>query len=135
MTHFEDRADEARAHLSAALPTLRGVGDRAGAREALFGLAALALKAGELDRARRFADAAGAVYDGPESPAEGLLREQHLHELAERLTVSDTPEPRLTANELDAIIAEASMAILPSRDRRNTRVIPSATDHRLAGIR
>ena len=103
---LEDRDSDASAHLRAALPVQRRIGDPAGAREALTGLAAIAVKAGQLDRANRFARAATAVWDGAVSPAEEVLHERYLYQLPNELT--GAPRDELTNSDLETILTEAS---------------------------
>jgi hypothetical protein len=104
---LEDRDNDAAAHLSAALRAQRRIGDRAGARQSLTGLAAVAAKAGQLDRARRFASTARSVWDdGRRSPAEELLHDRYLYQLPNELT--GAPQEKLTTSELETILTQAS---------------------------
>ena len=102
---LEDRDSEASAHLSAALRVQRRIGDRPGARESLTGLAAVAVKSGQLDRANRFARAARAICEGPRSDAQEILHERYLYQLPNELT--DGPQDKLTTSDLETILADA----------------------------
>ena len=103
---LEDRDSDAGVHLSAALSVQRRVGDRAGARESLTGLAAVAVKAGQLHRASGFAMAARTVRDERRSNAEELLHDRYLYQLPNEPT--GAPQEPLTTCELERILTEAS---------------------------
>jgi predicted ATPase/DNA-binding SARP family transcriptional activator len=105
----EGRSAPARAHLSAAVAVLSRSGDVEGAREALFGLAALAVSEGAPERSSRLVAAAELLHSGPPTPAEYLLYRSYLREV--RAHPSDRPAGRglgVAAADLAATLSEVS---------------------------
>ncbi len=103
------RMAQARAHLSAAVAVLSRSGDVEGAREALFGLAALAASEGAPDRSSRLVAAAELLHSGPPTPAEYLLYRSYLREV--RAHPSDRHRGlglAVAAAELAATLSEVS---------------------------
>ena len=100
--------DEAFSLFSTALRTATRTGERGTAGEALTGLAAIALRADDAERAARLAAAAEALHDGPRGTGEDLIRERYLASLAptaleRRSTTTGHEFPQI---EIDALIAE-----------------------------
>jgi hypothetical protein len=105
----EGRTAQARGHLSAAVAVLSRSGDLEGAREALFGLAALAASEGAPERSSRLVAAAELLHGGPPTPAEYLLYNRYLRVV--RAHASDRPATHrigAAASELAATLTEVS---------------------------
>ncbi len=103
------RTVQARAHLTAAVAVLSRSGDLEGAREALFGLAALAASEGAPERSSRLVVAAELLHGGPPSPAEYLLYRSYLREV--RVHPDHRPGAHgigVAASELTATLIEVS---------------------------
>jgi eukaryotic-like serine/threonine-protein kinase len=112
---FEGQDAKAREGLSGALAVLRRIGDQPGAREALTGLAALAVKQNRRDHASRLAAAAEVLYAGPLSWAEELMHARWLRELPTTAHGGHVANELAIGSRLDAILAEASGEPVASR--------------------
>jgi len=105
----EGRTAQARGHLSAAVAVLSRSGDLEGAREALFGLAALAASEGARERSSRLVAAAELLHGGPPTPAEYLLHNRYLRKVrAHPSHVLARHRFGMAASELAATLTEVS---------------------------